>query len=214
MEAKIAGLELSRVLNNALAFVPARAKTPFIRLSVGWGYVSCMGTDTYAVGSDSAVAATSGSTSVTLGRSDAVDLEKAARADKKGYGTLTLERGGVLFLPSQASVEGSGVAQEFGDHSELWDACEALLVRLEDRTVSLPVTVAFQPDILARFAKVKAVGENVADFYFSDESSQVLVKFGESFRGAIMPITRDKAPEGSLAPRNPTSRTTVRSLAR
>jgi hypothetical protein len=196
--ASINGLELSRVLANALAFVPARAKTPFIRLSVGWGYVSATGTDTYAVGHDVAACPTSGSVSVTLNRADAVDLEAAARKDKKGLGTLTVERQGVLYLPSQASVEGSGVAQVSEDHSELWDACDRLLDRLEGSRLALPTVVAFQPDILARFAKVKAVGENVADFYFYDQHAQVLVRFGETFRGAIMPITREQAPEGSL----------------
>jgi hypothetical protein len=54
-----------------------------------------------------------------------------------------------------------------------------------------PFRTAFQPQLLQRFAKVKAdKAERVADLAIADPDAPVLVKIGPSFKGLIMPVSR------------------------
>lgn len=197
--ATLPGAELARICANAGAFVPARAQTKMLALRIVGDRVETAGTDSYAVGTDSAPAnvTTTGQTfplgvAHALSRDDMADIESAARQRKKELVTLILEP--TLIALQWATPEGEPERLEVAPEpypAQAWQAVETMLNR--QRGESRPEFVAFDPALFAHFAKVRAEKDRVMDLWFSSAESPVLVKIGETFRGLVMPLQRAQA---------------------
>jgi hypothetical protein len=192
------GIELSRVLSNVLAFIPANSRIKTARVSLGPDGVYAIGTDTYAIGSDVCQVENyegpPDGVVIELDKDALAEVEKVGRADrKKGRAAAEVEYG-----PEGLRVDNSDETAfvrptEPTDLTrDVWTACAELLTRLERTEPALPVRVAFDPVLLSRFSKVKAdKTERIADFLIYDAESPALVKIGPTFVGAIMPIHRE-----------------------
>jgi hypothetical protein len=203
-------VELGKVLANAVPFTAARSKFPVVRLLAGRnGAVTAMATDGYTIGHAWTLGPDMKASEATIALKDASELEKLARMDRSGT-TATGQhgRGRLEFTPGDCLVFTPELKGEplilqdlgqtgtaYGSYSELWEHCAELLDRLSDNEpVDQPEAALFDPNLLARFAKVKAETETgddaVMDMLFQEGSSPVLVKIGSTFRGAIMPVSR------------------------
>ncbi|MFE1095901.1 hypothetical protein [Streptomyces smyrnaeus] len=214
--------EIARALNNALAFLPAAAKPPILRVVFTFDAIEFTATDGYAIGKDTcAIESYTFKKSVQreeiwIERSAAVEIEKAARKDQipktrapqdsdgKGRGEFAYYPGDSLrFTPQLEGVAVSAkdnvnptapIPSPMGMVSpeELSGACDDLLDKLEDTD-----PLMFDPALLGRFGKVKTPGKELAhmDLLPQPESNLSLVKIGGTFRGAIMGIDRPRAAE-------------------
>lgn len=196
--------EMARVAYNALCFLPARSQVKTARLELSPDGLTATGTDGYAIGQDTAPLETykgppEGIT-VHVTREALADLDTGGRKDKKGFGTLELRPGdGVVFKPYNNDVPTA--AQDAGEQAneQLWSMLDDLFTRLEGRKPALPELVAFDAQLLARFAKVKAPKvkncdanlDRALDMCVFDSKEPILIKIGPTFRGVIMPIDRD-----------------------
>jgi hypothetical protein len=215
--------EIARALFNALAFLPARTNPPLVRCTFERKRVTFLATDCYTVGQDWAVMESGPIRPVEVwidqdaakafestARKDCMPKSRAPQdSDGKGRGVFTYHPGdSLVFTPQLEGSPASG--RDHTGHSEpvatpagvltpdaLWEACDGLLERLEERDPSLPNVAMFDPSLLARFAKVKTPGKQLThmDMWFADASNVVLVKIGARFRGAIMAVNRDVAAE-------------------
>ncbi|MFF7233966.1 hypothetical protein [Streptomyces sioyaensis] len=208
MSAAIASLlsdDMARVCFNALAFSPARSSVKTARIEVGpWGF-RATGTDGFAIGQDhcpfDAYDGPPEGVTVHVGRASLGDLDSGGRKDKKGYGRLEIKASdGLIFKPANNDV--ATVAHDLAKDANgpLWGMVDELLTRMERRQPALPELIAFDPQLLAYFSKVKVAkvkgksGENLEramDLCVFDAREPVLVKIGPTFRGAIMPINRE-----------------------
>lgn len=222
---KIDSPSLGRILNNALAFCPGRAgnKFPYVRLAYSFGSLSALATDEYTIGFDEFIPDTEEDKdwNIVISRADAVLLEKVARMDRQGdnggQGVLTYidrkivwdsetksRRYGPPHLDFQPAVKGERVLIQSphklpnGHTNALWRRCEELLQRdAVHPWESGPI--AFSGEFLYPLAKVRtADGSRIIDFLPLDDDPRILVRIGKTFRGVLMPIARDHAPEGSL----------------
>lgn len=186
------------MLANLGAFVPARSAVPLVQLSITADVVSGAVCDLYTAARESLpVAAFDGDPAgcvVELEAAGAAGLEKAARADRKGFGWLEWHPGDcVRFLPEYGVVatakDVTGAVGQFANPG-LWDAVADLFVRLDCDPRELPRTVALNPDYVARLGKIRLPRGHapIADFSFHDPHRAVLVKIGPTFQAAIMPI--------------------------
>ncbi len=204
--------ELCRVITNANGFVPARSKTAVVRYEVGPG-LTVTAADPYVVGIDF----TDGDeplegvpADIVLAADDSKELEKWIRGQKRARINLEVCLDGFAYIRA-VSMDTAEIVL-FREHVDeidpakwrrWFDAVDAVMEPLERRSekeLRLPDAIAFQPARLAAFSKVRANDGELAvmDLRIYDAESPVHVKIGDSFRGAIQPITRDKAREGAL----------------
>lgn len=187
--------EFARVLNNALAFCPARnVATDHILIGGEPGRVYAAGTDSYCAGWDSVEADNSTSWRIEVHREHAALLERHARMDKKGTGEGRLDN--LLPVRSLTFVGGmdGGEPVTYGyrppAHSDMWEVIE------ESLTPEQQFRVAFTPTYLSRFAKVKAdKDERIIDVAIDGPDAPVLMKIGPTFRGLIAPVNRPRHAE-------------------
>lgn len=201
------GLELSRVMANALAFLPARSRANTARIQIvstapGAARLEVTATDTYAIGTDFCdveqyeAPASGVRPCFELDRDGLAALDRIGRLDRKKTRrpvTVAYFEGDCLKVEAdEANAEAAPIVAATAESAQLWDACDELMARLLRKEPALPRTIAFDPALLARFAKVRAdKTERVADFLIYDNEAPVLVRIGPSFVGAVMPIARD-----------------------
>lgn len=186
--------EFARTLDNGHSFLPARSRLPYVRVTFFPEFVSATATDGYAGGHDFCPTEyVEGRAPLTVGiaRDDAAALAKAARADKKGTGRISVT---VAQVVTYTDTEGNATTVEalptIADEAA-WQAVDDLLHSLEDRGASLPQTVLFDPGLLMRFSKVKCEkGDRAADLRITGPHDPVMVRIGPTFRGFVMPIDR------------------------
>jgi hypothetical protein len=205
-------VELGKVLANALAFCPARSKFPAVQLRSSAFALTALSSDTYTIGQSWMPLEDGALAEATLPLKDAQALEALARMDRSGtaatgqhgVGRLEFTPGDCLVFTPELKGEPL-VLQDIGQtetahghYSELWARCSELLQRLEGSNVSgPPLRLLLDPVLLARFAKVKGVSETgddvVMDMLFQEgDNGPVLVKIGERFTGALMPVNREQ----------------------
>lgn len=189
--------DLARVAHNALAFLPAVSRVKVAQLKAGPGLLSICSTDTWTVGVDTLRPRGRQLQPViesNITREGLQALEAAARADKKAQGRIEIfPLDSCRFTDSRGQVTSAELTSDDALPAEFhWEMVEELLFRLDQGAPLLPRRVAFDPKLLARFAKVKCdKAERVADLLITDDESPVLVKIGPTFVGAIMPIHRE-----------------------
>lgn len=200
-EANLPGPDLARVLNNALVFVPARSRVPYVRVSIGGGYVIATGTDSYTVGTDSAAAMTADSTTVYVERKDVQELEKAARLAKKEDVVLEVKRDVATDLHHIRLTVGDVYIGPFltakdEDADLVFKHVDVLMDRLDRQEPVALHTIAFGPDLFARFSKVRGERDHTMHVIPQARDKPALVRIGPTFRGAIMPIVPIEPEEG------------------
>lgn len=195
---------MARVCFNALAFSPARSDVKTARIQVRPDGFTVTGTDGFAIGQDSCAldeydGPPEGLT-LHVDRAALSDLDSGGRKDKKGYGRIEFRPGdGLVFKPANNDVP--TVARDLTGEANgpLWGMVDSLLSRMERKSPALPELIAFDPQLLAYFSKVKVPKvrtsdmnlERAMDLCVFDAREPVLVKIGRTFRGAIMPINRE-----------------------
>lgn len=206
---------LARVTANALAFMPARSRVEVARIELGPSFIAVTASDTYTVGTD--WTETEGddtqapSVFVEVAKDDLQDLDKSARAGKKGNARLDYFPGdSLMFTPDKQLEKAEVVALKditgragrimLGGRwlttEDFWPMCDDLMARLEEVEIDdWPKRVAFDPALVARFNKVRVPSghDAVMDLLCQGEGAPVLVRVGPSFVGAIMPIDREVA---------------------
>lgn len=188
--------ELARITHNALAFMPARSAVKVCHIIVGMDHgtptMIIQATDLFIVGQDQA-----GTSElpygffarIDLSRDDVVTLDKIARAKKKDIVELDIvHQDGLSILDDNGAWMPMRDASDQRTPVDLWDRCDELL-RRETPTQLLLI----DPKMMSAFGKVKCAGETIADLSIADTESQISVKIGATFIGAIMPVDRDKA---------------------
>lgn len=189
--ASVEGEGLARVAFNALAFIPARARDQFIRVSLSASSIEFAGSDGYAAGKDNAPVhnGPGAAISFAIERDALVEIEAYARANKKSPIGLSCY-GGALHLSGPIEPYTCAVS---APHVEAWTLLDAIFQATELQSQPWFGAAAFDPALLARFSKVKAANERVADFLFVGPEKPVLVKVGGTFRGLVMPVYREPA---------------------
>jgi hypothetical protein len=197
----IAAPELARLTHNALAFMPARSAAKVCRVTFAMngtiGYLQITATDLYSTGRDHSVFETSDSSpvvSIDLSREDLLTLDKIARGKKKEEVRLQIRHGDGMSVEDENDawmpfLDASGQRQP----ADLWNRVDGMLTRLERVSPAIPEALLIDPALMARFGKVKHSGETIADLYIADPAEPILVKIGETFIGAIMPVDREAA---------------------
>jgi hypothetical protein len=183
--------ELARLTHNALAFMPARSAVKVCRLTYFFPVLEITATDLFTIGRDFAtVGGAPGEASIDLSREDLQALDKAARAAKKEDARVIIRAcDGMEYMAED--VHGSFLDSSAQRNPEdLWARCDELLARLAPEHLCL-----IDPKFMNPFGKIKASGgaETIADLSISDAGSQISVKIGATFRGAIMPVDREEA---------------------
>lgn len=194
IQVEVGSDEFARVLNNTLAFLPARSRVKQAQIQLTGPYIFVTTTCSYTVGTDYCPVADFFIEEITryLDRDAFVELEKAVRADKKSRATLEFHDDHLWYFPGHAEQEPTVLPLATCTEPKVWPAVAELLARLDDGAPSLPQTVAFDPALLMRFSKVKAdKDERVADLLITAPDLPILVKIGPTFTGCIMPIDRD-----------------------
>lgn len=187
--------ELARLTHNALAFMPARSAVKVCRIKLDFDGLSIMATDLYTVGEDFCAvdAKLEFDHSIDLSRDDLQALDKAARAAKKETIRIVVRhQDGMEYFTED--VHGTFLdASAQRPNLDLWDKCDGLLTRLERGTFQIPEYLMIDPKLMAAFGKVKRPdGEDMgADLYISSPDDPILIKIGPTFRGALMPISRE-----------------------
>jgi hypothetical protein len=185
--------ELARLTHNALAFMPARSAVKVCRFELSLSeFLTATATDLYVVGCDISVVEVAGwqeSECVDLSRDDVVTLDKIARAKKKEAVEMDIvHHDGLSVLDDNGTWMPMRDASDQRPFPDLWDKCDELLRRETPQHLLL-----IDPKLMAAFGKVKCAGETVADLSIADGDAQISVRIGSTFRGAIMPVDRDKA---------------------
>lgn len=193
------GTELARCLTNVNAFVPAKSRCPAVRMAINWVGVEFTACDGYTIGVDRLTAATEGDATVYLTREAAKALESEARGAKKAPIEIAVDDDGAVTLAvGNATHEYDTTGDD--EIPELFALGDRLLERLQNRAVNMPECVAFQPELFARFSKVKPCDGStpIMDMRLNGPTDAAQIKIGPTFVGAIAPITREYAPEGTL----------------
>lgn len=220
--------DLARVFTNALAFFPARSQVKTALLRVWPDSIEATATDTYSMGRDVCgtrnfqhdMTGADFPIRIELDREGWQDIEKNARKDKGKTARLEFVAGdALLFRPGGDKAE-TGVAQdvtgeqttslihgETMESREIWDMVDDLLDRLTETPVETPEILAFDPQLIIRFNKVRTPkdwdGEKILDLIYQGNAQPMLAKVGPSFVGAIMPIDRqvyaENQTEGEMA---------------
>lgn len=199
--ASIIASDLARILTNANAFVPAKTEFPYVRLRIGNNRVAVLTCDNYTIVSDHVECSTTDSDELYLTSEGSKDLESLARSARKLHASLESDADGLtvtvgnqtnqiqLVTPDSASEAACG---------RIMFAADELMAVVEKRPADL-VFCAFMPSLIGRFGKVKpASGDQIIDLKPTGVNDVVFVKVGATFRGAIRPILRSRAPEGTL----------------
>ena len=207
-KAVFAAPELVRALTNVNGFVPAASKFPVVRYELVPG-LTVTAADLYTVGSEDVepIEFSGAPESIIVSSEHSKALEKFVREAKRGEVTLELNENGLRAIDVDRDRGEFPPAYVEGD-PEKWDRffelVEEVMVALERRTeeeLRLPDAIAFQPQRLAAFAKVRVPGDGVVmDLSITTADDAVLVKIGPTFRGAIQPVTRAKANPEMLWP--------------
>ncbi|MGH7484966.1 MAG: hypothetical protein ACREMY_05065 [bacterium] len=199
--------DLSRILWSALAFTPARSHYRFVRLSISMGWLEAMASDSYSIGSDSAPGMQHGDAAhIVIDASEAKAAEQAIRAHDKcnvavSFTDVPTQR--VTFRVDDYN-DGEVIAEltdlGSGEAEKLFKLCDSLLEKLDPLDFKVPNKLALRASLLAPFLRLRFNGNagDVLDFYVADPNEPILVRYGATFVGAIMPIAREEAPEGSL----------------
>jgi hypothetical protein len=186
--------------------MPARSAVKICRVMVGlnapYGYLQVTATDLYSAGIDHAEFETEDTgefASIDLSREDLQALDKIVRARKKEDLQIEIRhQDGMSVLDDDGSWKPFLDASDGRKPADLWDQVDELLIRLERVSPVVPGPLLIDPAIMAKFAKVKASGETIADLYMASAEDPILVKIGATFRGAIMPVERQAAEESDL----------------
>lgn len=190
--------ELATAANNALAFIPANSTIKVARISIHPEEgIEFTATDSYAAGRDSCPIERhdEGDSLVMLISREALQgFDSAGRKDKKGIGSLTATPGdGIVFTPMDDTLPPEAHMDMTEKHADALDLYAAIDDMLEPEQT---FRTAFQPQLLMRFSKVKAdKAERIADVAIDDPDAPVLFKIGTTFRGLIMPVSREKHGE-------------------
>ncbi|WP_035800400.1 hypothetical protein [Kitasatospora mediocidica] len=202
----IAAPELARLTHNALAFMPARSAVGACRLTIGRDrgtpVLEITATDLYAAGKDFAELddfPRGTFETIDLSRENLVTFDKIARAKKKDEVRIEIRH-----QDGMSVLDDNGAWMPFLDASDrrqpvdLWERVDETLTRLERVSPVIPEFLMIDPSIMAKFAKVKCSGETICDLYIAGPDEPILVKIGSTFRGAIMPVSRDEAVASDL----------------
>lgn len=203
VEVKVESQALATAANNALAFIPANSPVKVVRIVISADRVEFTATDTYAAGRDYAPCEGGPLSPLTMliGRDALVGFDSTGRKDGDGIGTLRASYGdGVTFYPMNSDYTHAKktvalvpeahlcLTMDHPDSLTMFEAIDDMIADREDGDV----LTAFQPGLLQRFSKVKAdKSERVADLAIADPEAPVLVKIGPTFKGLIMPVTRN-----------------------
>lgn len=203
VRADLSGAELARVLANAYFMVPARAQSQHFMISVAYDFVMAAGTDSYIVGMDYAESQNDGMGGIRVDRETLGEIESLARLKGKKERVILRINTEVneLCLTYQDKESGETVhVYREGQplETDLWNSIMDMVKREWGDT--RPEFVAFNPELFARFAKVKCVPDRVMDLWFAGAGEPALVKVGPTFVGLVMPLERERArtysPEG------------------
>ncbi|GAB3847232.1 hypothetical protein GCM10029963_28310 [Micromonospora andamanensis] len=199
--------KLARGLHNALAFIPATSRLPWVyfRVYPNVGKLLIAGTDGYAVGM-ATVALTDyvgppegAEFLVSKGKADAktaegaAGLERTVRIAGKGHCDVSTDGVTVEVAPMGGDALRADITPA-PEHFAAFQALTDLMGVAEKRDESIPGVVCVDPALLARLSKVKAdkAQGRMADLLFGDGPlDPVLVKVGPDFRGLVMPIDRE-----------------------
>ncbi|MFB7185187.1 hypothetical protein ACFCZT_07680 [Streptomyces sp. NPDC056230] len=196
--------DMARVCFNALAFSPARSTVKTARVQVRPDGFTVTATDGFAIGQDwcglDSYEGPPNGLTLHVDRTALSDLDSGGRKDKRGYGRVEIRPGdGLVFKPANNDVPTTARDLSKEANGPLWGMVDDLLTRMERKAPALPELIAFDPQLLAYFAKVKVPKVKTSDMNLDramdlcifDAREPVLVKIGRTFRGAIMPINRD-----------------------
>ena len=190
MSLTVEGGALARVTFNALTFIPKSARNKFVRVTFNADTVEFAASDEYTAGKDSAPAhgGPGQPVSFALSRDDLEELEATSRLWKKSPILLTLTATELV-----ASGPGEPVRlTRLPIHSQAWRLLDRLYA-VGEQGSWLTGPVAFDPNLFARFGKVKSVTDRVADYLLRGPELPVLVKVGPTFCGLVMPLQRARA---------------------
>lgn len=190
-EARVDSVLFAQAANNALAFLPANSQVKLARMRLTPDGVEFTATDTYAAGRDAATVHDFQGDDITVmvDRAALQGFDSAGRKDRKGIGVVSVFNGRVMFAPQDQELATEVHEDYSANASEIVDMFDAIDEMLAE---SQEFRTAFQPQLLQRFSKVKADKvERVADLAIDDPEAPVLVKIGPTFRGLIMPVSRE-----------------------
>lgn len=194
--------EAARVIGNAVAFLPAASRIKHVLLDFRQDVLIASGTDGYAAGRDTAPLTSadevpSEGIPVCVLASDVKELDRFARAAKKGVLAVQVDPGGTLSVSSDQSTEALVVPWEaLDDVLGTYEQVDEVLTLAGARPPSWPGALMLDPALWSRFAKVKSdQTSRMADVSASDDRTPILIKIGPTFRGLIMPIRRNVQTE-------------------
>lgn len=187
-------LDLARVCDNTVPFLPARAVNAAGFLTFENGYLIGTATDSYTAGRDwCRYTGEGGEGPITVGvtQKGLKEIAKAARADKKGQARVTVHPGDALILTDTDGVDTAAPLTE--PDLPLLDAVNYVFEQVKDRNPGVPHRLMLDPALLMRFSHVKAdKSERMADLLILGPDSPVFVKIGPTFQGLIAPIDREQ----------------------
>lgn len=214
--------DMARALANVLLFCPKTVIYAGMHIRLLGATLQVQATDSFKIGRETVsceVATTTGkwasgnkhiTAEIVISREDAVELEKACRADKGNAGTTTIRffEQGWRFHPSSTEVEVScnnllADSNQYVRWHDLFTAVDehmALLHSARERTE--PAFISFLAKHLHSIARVKpAPGaipgqatEAIVEMYVFDPEDAVFLKIGPTFEGAIKPLIRERVP--------------------
>lgn len=187
---------------NALCFSPARSRIKTARVRIDPEGITVVGCDGYTIGQDwtpldgDEYRGDPDGVEFHIDRTALGDFDSGGRADKKGFGRLEYMPGdAVRFIPSNNGTP--TVVHDLTEKADkaLWPMVDELMEKLERREVTIPEVLAFDPALLTYFGKVKTKKvknmDRAMDLYISAADQPVLIKIGDTFTGALMPIKRE-----------------------
>ncbi|WP_344961196.1 hypothetical protein [Streptomyces thioluteus] len=199
----IDGAEFAKAAWNALIFTPARSPIPAAKMYLSGEESYLLATDTYTIGRPS-LGPTRGvvrPVSRDLTREDLSRLDKVGRASKGEVRIDVPEDNGLIVNGLQVDVQEvipDRTASVSYDRS-VWDRCRALMERLEREEPSIPELLALDPELLARFGKIKTPKGTtpLLDMRITSPSDPILIRCGPNFMGALMPVDRAVASQAA-----------------
>ena len=200
--------DLSRILGNALAMLPARSGVSTVALRLSGNTVTAIGTDGYIAGEDRAqVHGLRGEAEFLIDREDAAGMERFARIDP-GRVMPSGKLGGPRKAGERLTLAVSVDSAEVSDGNAQWrcpiaenphDASiyRALADILDPGAEARPLLMLNQ-GVFSRFDRVKPDKAGRMADLSSIPSERgpdgppglILVKIGATFRGLIRPIDR------------------------
>lgn len=187
---------VSRVIGNALAFLPAASKVRHVLVDFRESCLIVMGTDGYTAGRDSAQLLSAEGVPpegipVLIEVAQAKEVDGYARKTRRGLLEIVVSPEGTLTVTGEEDG-GVTVPWEETEHVlAIYERVEDVLTKTEALGRGWPGTLMFDPSLMSRFGKVKADNTSrMADVSATDDRAPILIKIGPTFTGLCMPIRR------------------------